>query len=127
MSYADSVSRSAHRVVLAQVLTTGVMAMAFGVLGGLSPALGAGYGGLMTVLLTVWLAWRTRRADSLAAIYSGALARYALAAAAIGFGIVLLKLPALPLLCAFAVTQFGYLILLRRPSRARQDEKKRVD
>jgi len=92
------------------------IAMGFGAFGGgMFPALAALYGGAITALLTVWLAWRMRRAESLAAIYSGALARYALAAAAIVVGIMVLRLQAVPLLCAFAVTQFGFLILLRRP------------
>lgn len=115
MSYPDVVSRSAGRVIWAQALLTMAIATGFGVYGGVLPALGALYGGMVTALLTAWLAWRTRRAESLATIYSGSLARYVLAAAAIVVGIVALQLPALPLLSAFAVTQFGFLILLRRP------------
>ena len=114
MSYSDAVGRGARRVVVAQAFVTVVMATGFGVFGGAPQALAALYGGIVTVLLTGWLAWRVRRAGSLAAIYSGALARYALAAAAIGVGIGLLRLSPLPLLGAFAVTQFGFLVLLRR-------------
>jgi hypothetical protein len=115
MSYADAVSRGAYRVVWVQALATVAIAIAFGLFAGAPQALAALYGGTVTAALTAWLAWRVRRAGSLAAIYSGALARYALAAAAIGVGIGPLKLSALPLLCAFAVTQFGFLALLRRP------------
>jgi len=115
MSYTDAVSRDARRVVSIQALLTVAMALAFGLYGGVPWAAAALYGGIVTMGLTAWLAWRMRRVASLTAIYSGAVARYALAAAAIGVGVGLLRLAAVPLLCAFAVTQFGFLVLLRRP------------
>lgn len=115
MSCADSVSRDTRRVVLAQALLTVGVAIGALAFAGLPQMLAVLYGGAITILLTAWLAWRMRRAGSLAAIYSGVLARYALAAAAIGVGIGLLGLSPLPLLGAFAVTQFGFLVLLRRP------------
>jgi len=119
MSYTDSASRDARRVVLAQVVLTSLVAAGFGAVGGSEPALAALYGGMVTIALTVWLAWRVRRAGGPSggwgSIFSGAIARYALAALGVGVGIGLLRLPPLPLLCAFAVTQFGFVVLWRRP------------
>lgn len=112
MNYTDVVGRGVGRVIGVQALATVALAVGFGVFAGWPQALAAIYGGMVTVVLTAWLAWRTHRAGSLAAIYSGSVARYALAAAAIGAGIGLLKLVPLPLLVAFAVTQFGFLGLL---------------
>lgn len=111
MNYTD-IGRGVGRVIGVQALATVAMVVGFGVFAGLAQAVAALYGGMVTVALTGWLAWRTHRAGSLAAIYSGSLARYTLAAAAIGAGIGLLKLAPLPLLIAFAVTQFGFLALL---------------
>lgn len=112
MNYTDVVGRGVGRVIGAQALATVALAVGFGVFAGWPQTLAAIYGGMVTVVLTAWLAWRTHRAGSLAAIYSGSVARYTLAAAAIGAGVGLLKLAPLPLLVAFAVTQFGFLALL---------------
>lgn len=118
MSYTDAVHRDALRVVLAQALLTLVMAIGFWGFGDGREALAALYGGGVTILLTGWLAWRVRRAGvgvtGLGSIYSGAIARYALAALGVGVGIGLLKLSPMPLLSAFAVTQFGFVALWSR-------------
>jgi F0F1-type ATP synthase assembly protein I len=115
MSYADAVGRSARRVVLAQALLTLAGAVGFGWWGGRAAMLAGVYGGTVTMVLTLWLAWRVRQAaGGMGTILSGALGRYALAAAGIAFGIGWLKLPALPLVCGFAVTQFGFVVLWRR-------------
>lgn len=118
MRYADAVSRDARRVVFAQAVLALLVAAGFGMGGGRSQVVAAVYGGAMTILLTVWLAWRVRRAGNagggLATIYSGAIARYAMAAAGVAAGIGWLKLSPLPLLAGFAVTQFGFVVLWRR-------------
>jgi len=118
MSYTDAVRRDALRVMLAQALLTIVMAAGFWSFGEGRQALAALYGGGITMLLTGWLAWRVRRAGvgigGLGSIYSGAIARYALAALGVGVGIGLFKLAPLPLLCTFAVTQFGFVALWNR-------------
>lgn len=118
MSYTDAVGRDALQVVFAQALLTLVMASGFWIVRDGGQALAALYGGGVTMVLTGWLAWRVRRAGgrdrSLGSIFSGSIARYALAALGIGAGIGLMGLAPLPLLSAFAVTQFGYLVLWRR-------------
>jgi len=118
MRYADAVGRDARRVVSAQAVLASLVAAGFGARGGWPQAAAAVYGGAITILLTLWLAWRVRRAGStgsgLASIYSGAIARYALAAAGIAAGIGWLRLAPLPLLGGFAVTQFGFVVLWRR-------------
>lgn len=118
MGYTDAVSRDARRVVVAQAVLALLVAAGFGIHGGAPQCVAALYGGAITILLTLWLAWRVRRAGNagggLASIYSGAIARYALAAAGIAAGIGGLRLAPLPLLGGFAVTQFGYVVLWRR-------------
>jgi len=118
MSYADVVGRSARRVVAVQALLTVAVAGAFFAWGNANQAMAAGFGGVVTIGITVWLAWRARVADSLAAIYSASLARYVMAMAALAVGFAVFRFPALPLLCGFAVTQFGFLALLRQSRRA---------
>jgi ATP synthase protein I len=118
MRYADAVGRDARRVVAAQAMLALLVAAGFGIHGGWPQLVAAVYGGAITILLTLWLAWRVRRAGNagggLASIYSGAIARYALAAAGIAAGIGWLRLAPLPLLGSFAVTQFGFMVLWRR-------------
>jgi len=118
MGYPDAVGRDARRVVIVQSLATLLLAAGFGMVGGWSQGVAGLYGGAVTVVLTLWLAWRVRRAGAagggLATIYTGAIARYALAAMGIAVGIGWLKLAPLPLLAGFALTQFGFVVLWRR-------------
>ena len=116
MGYADAVSRDARLVLQAQVLLTILIAGGFGFAYGLPDALAALYGGAITVLITGWLAWRVRRVGQthspgagLMVIYSSVVVRYASVIVLVGTGIGVLNLPPLPLLSAFAVTQFGFL------------------
>jgi ATP synthase protein I len=94
------------------------VASGFGWTRGWDAALAASYGGMVTMLLTLWLAWRVRRAGSRGAgmvtIYSGVAARYALAAMGIAVGIGWIKLLPIPMLSSFAVTQFGFVVLWRQ-------------
>ena len=80
------------------------------------------YGGAITILISGWLARRVRQAGEtatpgagLVVIYSGAVVRYATVVVLLGAGIGLLKLSPVPLLCAFAMTQFGFLASLHTP------------
>lgn len=122
MGYVDALSRDSRRVLLAQVLLTLLIAGGFGFARGLPAALAALYGGAITVSITGWLARRVRQAGQvpspgagLVVIYSSAVVRYAAVIVLVGMGIGLLKLSPLPLLSAFAVTQFGFLAGWRAP------------
>lgn len=122
MGYVDTLSRDTRRVLQTQVLLTLIIAGGFGLFRSLPDALAAAYGGAITVLITGWLAWRVRQAGKasspgagLVVIYSSAVLRYAVVIVLVGAGIGLLKLSPLPLLSAFAVTQFGFLASLRSP------------
>ena len=119
MGYIDTLSRDTRRVLQAQTLLTLLIAGGFGLAHGLPAALAALYGGATTLLITGWLARRVRKAGQtatpgtgLAVIYSGTVLRYAAVVMLVGAGIGLLKLAPLPLLVAFAVTQFGFLASL---------------
>jgi len=116
MGYVDALSQDLRRVLWAQGLLTVLIAGGFGFAHGLPELLAALYGGMTTILITAWLARRVRRAGATATpaaglmvIYSGAVVRYAAVVVLVGAGIGLLKLAPLPLLSAFAVTQFGFL------------------
>lgn len=122
MSYVDAVHRDTRRVLQAQLLLTLLIAGGFGLTRGLPAALAALYGGATTILISSWLARRVRQAGQtgspgagLAMIYSAAVLRYAAVVVLVGAGIGLLKLSPLPLLSAFAVTQFGFLASLQSP------------
>jgi hypothetical protein len=122
MGYVDTVRRDARRVLQAQALLTLLIAGGFGYARGLPAALAALYGGAITILITGWLARRVRQAGEaatpgagLVVIYSSAVLRYAAVIVLVGAGIGLLKLSPLPLLSAFAVTQFGFLASLHSP------------
>lgn len=121
MSYVDTLSRDARRTVLAQGLLTLGVAAVFLLAAGWREVMAAGYGGFITVVITLWLARRVRRASEaksaeagMMVIYSATFLRYATAVLLLGLALMVWKLPALPLLSAFAVTQFGFLATLRR-------------
>jgi len=119
MGYVDTLSRDTWRVLQAQTLLMLLISGGFGLANGLHEALAALYGGATTLLITGWLARRVRKAGQTAApgaglvvIYSSAVLRYTAVVVLVGAGIGLLKLAPLPLLIAFAVTQFGFLASL---------------
>ncbi len=122
MGYNDTLDRGARRVLLAQALLTVILAAGFGWLQDGPAGMAAGVGGLTTILITGWLAWRIRRAGDtrypgagMGVIFSSSVVRYALVVALLGTAIGVWQLPALPLLTTFAVTQFGFLAMFRRP------------
>ena len=121
MSYNDALIRGARRVLMAQVSLTVLIAIGFGVTRDWGHALAAAYGGMVTLLVTGWLAWRLRRAGKvkdeaawMGVIYSSWFFRYATVMVLLGLGLGYLKLQALPLLTAFAVTQLGFMVSIRR-------------
>lgn len=121
MSYNDALIRGARRVLIAQVLLTVLIVIGFGWARDWEHSLAAAYGGMVTLLVTAWLAWRLRRAGQIndpaagmGAIYSSWFLRYAAVVVLLGMGLGYLKLLALPLLTAFAVTQVGFLASIRR-------------
>jgi ATP synthase protein I len=120
MGYNDALNRGARQVVVTQVLLTLLIAGGFGIAGGTDDLLAAVYGGMATVITTVWLAWRLRTAGSptdagFGAIFLSWMLRYIAVALLLGAGLGYLKLMPLPLLSAFAVSQFGFLMSVRTP------------
>lgn len=115
MSYTNTLLLSARRVVVTQVVLTALLATGFGWFLDWNAVLAALYGGMITVLITAWLAWRLRRLTAqttgigLALIYSSAAYRYLVAATLVAVGVGLLRLAPMPLLVSFALTQFGFL------------------
>lgn len=121
MKYNDALIRGARHVLIAQMLLTLSSVAGFGVVHGWPGLLAALYGGMVTILITGWLAWRLRRAGQahdpaagMAVIYSIWFLRYATVVVLLGAGLGYLRLLPLPLLVTFAVTQLGFLASLRR-------------
>lgn len=122
MGYGDALRRDTRRILQAQLVLTLIIAGGFGLFRSLPEALAALYGGAITLLITGWLARRIRQAGQagspgagLVVIYAGTVVRYLAVMVLVGAGIGLLKLAPLPLLSAFAVTQFGFLAVLHLP------------
>lgn len=106
-----------RRVLLVQALLTLLVVAGFGVRGGWREALAAGYGGAVTILVSGWLGWRLRRIGertqavaNLGLLYSSAALRYAAAIVLLALGLGLLGLSPLPLVVAFGLAQFGFLV-----------------
>ena len=121
MRYNDALIRGARQVLIAQVLLTLLLAAGFAVVIGWLGMLAALYGGMVTTLITGWLAWRLRRAGQIhdsaagmAVIYSSWFLRYATVVVLLGVGLGYLKLLPLPVLVTFAITQLGFVASLRR-------------
>jgi len=129
MSYHEALRREARRVVVVQAVLCRGLAAGFGAGQGGAAAGAALYGGMTTLFLTAWLAWRLKRltaqtaAAGMALIFSSAAVRYGMAAVLVGVGIGVLKLLPMPLLVSFAVTQFGFLASPRK----RPDAKKKTE
>ena len=120
MGYNDALIRGARQVVVTQTLLTLLIAGGFGIASGTDELLAAVYGGMVTIIITAWLAWRLRTTGSpveagFGGIFLSWLLRYVAVALLLGAGLGYLKLMPLPLLGAFAVTQFGFLISVRAP------------
>jgi ATP synthase protein I len=128
MSYHEALRREARRIVVAQAVLTMCLAAGFGVWQGWGSVLAALYGGMITLLITAWLAWRLRRLTAqtagvgMAMIWSSAAVRYGAAAILVGAGVGVLKLAPLPLLVSFAITQFGFLASPRMRPDAKKTE-----
>lgn len=125
----EGFTKGLSRVVAAQLLLTLLLAAGFFVFqdrpADAADALAACYGGAITIVISLWMAWWTQRTTrsarglataGLGRLYLGNLTRYALAIVLLAIGLGVLRLAALPLVAAFAATQFGYMATVRRVS-----------
>ena len=118
-SAAEALRREVRRVLLFQASFTLLVAAGFGYGRGWQGFLSAGYGGAAALLLTAWLGRGVQRASGLGSIYANTLTRYAAAIVILGLGMAALKLAPPPLILAFAVAQFGCLVLAPRAQAGR--------
>ncbi len=117
----EPLHKDIRRVLFAQAVLVVVVAAGFGVARGGFDALSALYGGAVTIGVTTWLGRRLQRVGGpgdppgagLLALFSSFVVRYAAVIVLLGLGLGVLTLAPLPLLAAFAATQFGYLVNLR--------------
>lgn len=114
MSFAaEKLRKGVRRVLLFQVVLTLLVAAVFGIARGRFDFLSALYGGAVAVLLSAWLGGGVLRSTGLGSLYANMVTRYGAAVLFLGLGLGILKLAPLPLLVAFAVTQFGFLAEMR--------------
>jgi len=89
---------------------------------GQESALAAAYGGGIVLLNSLLLARRVRRAGELegssvvASMYTGAVQRFIIAAAAFGLGMGVLRLQPVPMIVAFAAAQFALVFAAQQQS-----------
>lgn len=110
----ETLPRAVRRVVLTQALLTLGVALGFGVSHDLAASQAALYGGTVAILVSAWQGWRMQRAAGLGAVYLSVMARYAMVVMLLVLGLKGFRLAPIPLVVAFAVTQFGYLVYIRR-------------
>ena len=118
---AEALRREIRRVVLAQALITVSVAAVFWFVRDRYQALAALYGGATALLSSVWLGRGVQRAGAqprdggiVGALFVNALMRYVAAILLLGLGIGALRLAPVPLVCAFAAAQLGFLANVRR-------------
>jgi ATP synthase protein I len=113
-----------QRVLIAQLVITLMVAAGFLALVGPREAGSALCGGMVTLVSSALLARRLRQAEGLArrsatsgaaTLYLGAVQRFALVLVLLAVCLGLLKLPAIPLVLAFAAAHLGYLMGLFGP------------
>ncbi len=132
MSYAAEIlSKSIRRVLLTQLLLTLAVAAAYLVIDGLSgrrgPVPSALFGGAAALASTWFLGRRVRRASETAShiaggqlgFYAGAAPRFVITIVLLGVGMGWLKLAPVPLIVAFGLAQFGFVISLFAAERSR--------
>lgn len=109
-----------RNIIIAQLILTAVVAVAFLFWQGQIQALSAVYGGVIVLLNGLLLARRVRRMTSAEgsnvalSMYMGAGQRFVFTLAAFAIGMGLLKLPPLPMIAAFAAAQFGLVLAAQR-------------
>lgn len=115
MSFAaEPLRQGVRRVLMFQALLTLLVAAVFGVVSGLPELLSTLYGGAVAVLLSAMLGRGVLRATGLGSLYANMITRYGAAILFLGLGFSVIRLAPLPLIVAFAVSQFGFLADMRR-------------
>jgi len=116
---AKSLRGAVHRVLAVQAVLIGICALAFWLGAGGGAGLAAVYGGMVSVLMTLVLAWRVSQAGRVTAAgkisgvfpaYLGVVERFALAIAGLAVGMGLLHLMPAPMLVSFAAAQLSFVI-----------------
>jgi ATP synthase protein I len=117
------VEQLARRLLIAQVVLTVVLGLAWAIYADYSDGLAVIYGGAVSILLG-WLHKRGVRKAEVEAIsdakagmlilYIGAVIRFILLMVMLGVGFGLIKLSPQPMLAGFVLAQLGFLLLARR-------------
>ncbi len=107
------------RLIITQLFVVLIVVIVAWVYRSTDGALAAFYGGMIAVTNTILLARRVTRAGEVAKtdpkhsvyiLYFGAIERFVFALIALGVGLSLLKLDAIPLLAAFGLAQLAYIL-----------------
>lgn len=117
------VEQLARRLLVAQIVLTVVLALAWTIYSGYSDGLAVVYGGAVSIFLG-WLHKRgVRRAEveaisdakaGMLILYISAVIRFVLLIVLLGVGFGLIKLSPPPMLAGFVLAQLGFLFLARR-------------
>ena len=120
---------NARRVITVQAAIAAIAALGFGITAGISGALGALFGGAISVASSLLLRRGVVRAGEIAAtdpkkslmvLYFGALQRFVLVVALFALGLGVFKLNPLAAVVGFGAAQLAYILVMRylaRPGR----------
>lgn len=107
----------ARRLIGAQAILVAIVAIAFGLMGGVDQAAAAGYGGLITIMNSLLMSRRVRQATKrlalspmtdVASMMLGLLERLVFTLVALYVAFAWLGFDPVPLLVGLAVTYLGY-------------------
>jgi len=116
----EALARKNKSLLLYQVLLTFIAVVAWWILRDSIIAMAAAYGGSVTVVTTLLLAWRMLRAGELAGhdprksmqiLYMGAVWRFALTAVLFALGMGYFKLDPLAMIVGFVLAQLAYIFV----------------
>ncbi|MCK5698156.1 MAG: ATP synthase subunit I [Gammaproteobacteria bacterium] len=119
MSFAIVVMRRVvRRLLIVQMLLTVMIAFLSFIFGNINTMLATLYGGSITLVATLLMAWRISRAGEVAyndkqqgyiEIYIGAMQKFILISVLMAIGMGYLKLPPFAILMGFAITQLSFI------------------
>lgn len=121
MSYAVRLLYTAlQKLLIAQLILVFLVMLVYAYLEGSSSALAAGYGGGITLINGIIMAWRVSRVSnkSTLAALSGISASFGSTLFLMGIGMGVLKLNPLAILTSFSITHLGYVYLGHQINRA---------
>ncbi len=116
----EALARKNRTLLRYQILLTGLAVLVWWLLRGSDAAMAAGYGGSVTIIATLLLAWRMLRAGqqarfdprrSMQTLYIGAAWRFMLTVALFALGMGYFKLDPPAMIVGFVLAQLAYIFV----------------